>query len=91
MFVPFPEHFTYVCGIEDMTIQLTPRSSVSKGLAITEITEKGFLIEELFSGKGNYGVFWEAKGVRKGFEDYQVVRQKAQLQAAPISPFLHNK
>lgn len=89
--MPFPYHFTHVCGIEDMTIHLTPRSAISKGLAITDITEKGFVIEELFSGKGNYGVFWEATGIRKGFEDYQVARQKSELQAAPIPPSIINQ
>jgi hypothetical protein len=58
-----------------MTVQLTPLSVASKGLAVVEKTAQGFIVKELMDGKGNYSFDWEVKAIRKGYEDYQVVRQ----------------
>jgi hypothetical protein len=32
------------------------------------------VVRELMKGKGNFSFDWEAKGVRKGYENYQVIR-----------------
>ncbi|MEM7373753.1 MAG: hypothetical protein AAF587_34340 [Bacteroidota bacterium] len=74
--ISFSEHFEIVANHESMTVILTPRSPDSKGLAAFEYTETGFKVKELFQGKGNYDFDWEAKAVRKGFEDYEVIRDK---------------
>ncbi len=74
--VVFPDHFVQVANTKGMTIVLTPHSADSKGLAAIERTSKGFKIKELFQGQGNYMVDWEVKSIRKGFEDYQVIRKK---------------
>ncbi len=83
-FIRFPDHFRYVCSPDDMTIQLTPRSARSRGLAVTEITHEGFRVEELMEGHGDYEFFWEVKGVRKGFEDFKVVRSKSEIMPVPF-------
>ncbi len=80
VFVPFKNHFKKVINTTDMTIQLTPMSEKSRGLAVTQITEEGFWVQELYQGTGNYNFFWEAKGVRKGFEDYNVNVPKSILE-----------
>ena len=74
--VTFPDHFLKVATLKGLTITLTPNSADSKGLAAVDRTANGFVIRELFHGTGNYTVDWEAKSIRKGFEDYEVIRQK---------------
>lgn len=84
IFIPFPEHFRHVCSPDDLTVQLTPRSAQSKGLAVTQIGPEGFLVEELMNGKGSYEFYWEVKGVRKGFENFQVIRPKSEIMPVPF-------
>jgi hypothetical protein len=71
--ISFPEHFTLVVIPDTVTIQLTPRSADSKGLAMTDQSANDFSIRELFGGQGNYEFDYFAAGVRKGFENYQAV------------------
>ena len=80
VFISFKNHFKKIINTKTLTVQLTPMSAESKGLAVTEITNDGFWVEELYNGKGNYNFFWEAKGVRKGFEDYDVIVPKSTLE-----------
>lgn len=77
--VSFPEHFQSIASAEGMTVQLTPRDASSEGMAVVSRSAEGFEVRELRSGKGNYEFDWEVKAVRKGFEDYQVVRPKMQI------------
>ncbi|MEM7372052.1 MAG: hypothetical protein AAF587_25775 [Bacteroidota bacterium] len=72
----FSEHFEIVANPSTMTIMTSPWSAEAEGLAIIERTEKGFKVKELRGGKGNYQFDWEAKAVRKGWENYQVIRDK---------------
>ncbi|MBK9109060.1 MAG: hypothetical protein IPM92_12025 [Saprospiraceae bacterium] len=83
-YVPFSEHFELVINPATMTIQLTPGSADSEGLAVVEKTSKGFRVKELRKGQGNYSFDWEAKGVRKGYEDYKVVRIKGLETPVPV-------
>jgi len=65
-----------VINPETMTVQVTPLSAESKGLAVIEKGPDGFRIKELFGGVGNYKVDYFVQAVRKGYEDYQPVRNK---------------
>lgn len=85
VYIAFPDHFIHVCGPESLTVQLTPRSKDSKGLAVTSIDPGGFWVEELGQGQGNYAFYWEAKGVRNGYENYQVIQPKSRLNAAEVN------
>ncbi|MDH3245405.1 MAG: hypothetical protein OEM26_12370, partial [Saprospiraceae bacterium] len=76
--ISFSEHFTLMLDDSRMTIMLTPLSADSKGLAVIEKTNAGFVVQELSGGQGNYQFDWEAKAIRKGFEEFQVVRPKTQ-------------
>lgn len=78
-FVPFPDHFTEVCGQEKITIQLTPRHWDTYGLAVVEIKSNGFVVKELKGETGSFEFDWEAKGIRKGFENYKAVISKSDL------------
>ncbi|MEM7602711.1 MAG: hypothetical protein AAF357_15010, partial [Verrucomicrobiota bacterium] len=74
--IRFSEDFELVVNPETMTILTSPWSAESEGLAIIERSANGFLVRELRGGTGTYQFDWEVKGVRKGFEQYEVVRKK---------------
>jgi len=77
--IPFSEHFEIVINPETMTVILTPLDASSKGMAVVEKTANGFRVKELYGGTGNYSFDWEAKGVRKGFEDRKVIRDASEM------------
>jgi hypothetical protein len=74
--VQLPEHFALVVNPDTMTVQLTPRSAASKGLAVVESGAGAFAVQELFAGTGTYDFDYFVAGVRKGFEHYQPVVAK---------------
>ena len=78
--VELPRHFELMAAAEGLTVQLTPNSAASLGLAVVEKGTGEFRVQELGMGRGNYAFDWEAKAVRKGYEDYEVVRPKLRLQ-----------
>lgn len=84
--VTFSEHFEIVANPTTMTILTSPWSADSKGLAVVERTATGFKIKELHGGTGNYNVDWEVKAVRKGWEDYQPIRDREQENAPNPTP-----
>jgi len=77
--VELPQHFRDVAVAEGMTVQVTPRSAESKGLAVVERSLDGFTVRELLGGTGTYEFDWEVKAVRRGFEGYEVIRPKSEL------------
>ena len=81
--VPFSDHYTLVISEDGMTVMLSPLSAESLGLAVIEKTTEGFKVKELYGGTGNYSFDWEVKGVRKGFEDYKVIREKKDMIVRP--------
>ena len=81
--VPFSDHYTLVIAEDGMTVMLSPLSAESLGLAVIEKTKEGFKVKELYGGTGNYSFDWEVKGVRKGFEDYKVIREKKDMVVRP--------
>lgn len=74
--IEWPEHFEIVINPATSTIHVSPLSLSSFGLAVVEKNAGGFRVKELKKGKGNYAFDWEASGVRKGKEDFQVIRDK---------------
>lgn len=74
-FIPYSDHFGLVINVRTLTVHVTPLFDDTFGLAVVEKTEKGFKVKELKGGKGNFSFDWEAKAVRKGYENYQAVRQ----------------
>ena len=72
--VTLPEHFGQVANDAGLTANLTARSGESKGVAATELTTRRLVVEELGSGRGAYDVDYMIHGVRRGREDYRVVR-----------------
>lgn len=78
--VDFSEHFELVVNPSTLTVTLTPLDAASKGLAVVEKTARGFVVKELGGGTGNYQFDWRVEGVRKGYEDFEVIRDKAEME-----------
>lgn len=76
MFVRYSDHFQDVINPHTLTIVLTPHSADTYGLAVIEKTSIGFKVKELKNGEGNFTFDWVATGVRAGYEDYKVIRDK---------------
>ena len=74
--VDLPEHFHLIAADDGLTVMLTPLSADSKGLAVIQKDPTRFEVKELLQGSGNYSFDWEVKAVRKGHEDFQVIRSK---------------
>ncbi|MDB4286325.1 hypothetical protein N9933_03395, partial [bacterium] len=72
--VDFSDHFKIVSSTTGMTVILTPLSGASEGLAVIKKGETGFEVVELRNGTGTYEFDWEVKVIRKGYEDYRVIR-----------------
>ncbi|MBS1714067.1 MAG: hypothetical protein JST30_06985 [Armatimonadetes bacterium] len=72
--VALPRHFQNVTVAEGLTVQVTPLSPDSEGLAVTAKSNTGFSVRELRRGRGSYAFDWEVKAVRRGFTDYKVYR-----------------
>jgi hypothetical protein len=84
--ITFSEDFQVVANPTTMTVILTPLDAESKGIAVVEKNATGFKVKELMHGTGNYEFDWEVKCVRKGYEDYRVVRDAKECQPLPPSP-----
>ncbi|MEE9442814.1 MAG: hypothetical protein V3V99_09120 [candidate division Zixibacteria bacterium] len=80
--VTLPEHFGAVAVSEGITIQLTPLSAESRGLAVVEKSPDRFVVRELSNGEGTYDFDFIVMAVRKGHEDYQVIRPAMAYQPA---------
>lgn len=79
VFVEFSEHFQLVANAETMTVVLTPMSADTYGLAVVEKTANGFKVKELMNREGNFQFDWEVKCVRKGYEDFRVIRDASEM------------
>ena len=85
--VHLPDHFAHVASAERLTVQLTARSDRSKRVAATHVSPREIVLRELGRGRGSYDVDWTVNGVRKGKEDFQVVRprkERVPRQAFPL-------
>lgn len=79
VFIPYTEHYQMVANTKSVTILLTPHSAETYGIGVVEKLKNGFRVKELKNGKGNFSFDWEVKAVRKGFEDYEVIRANEDL------------
>lgn len=72
--IELPDHFRNLASEPGMTVQLTPLSGESKGMAAVKKRLDGIEVIELSGGTGNYEFDWRVEAVRKGWEDYKVIR-----------------
>ena len=71
-----PEHFMLLASSGSLTVTVTPLSATSFGLAIVDKSTYSFVVKELYDGLGNYEFDYLVQAVRKGYEDFEVVRPK---------------
>lgn len=76
-----PEHFRMVASSEGITVQFTPRSSKSKGLAAVEVSRDRVVVEELMDGKGTYEFDYFITAKRAGFEGHEPVQPNKHFSA----------
>jgi len=84
--ISLPDHFVTVVEPDSMTIQLTPLSSDSRGLAVVHKDSDNIAVRELQQGTGSYDFDWEVKGVRKGHRNYKVVRPRSEMALTGVGP-----
>ena len=72
--IELPDHFRSLASEPGMTIQLTPGSPNSRGLSFVKKSLDGIEVVELNGGTGNYEFDWRVEAIRKGWEDYKVIR-----------------
>jgi hypothetical protein len=72
--IELPDHFKDMVIESTMTVQVTPQSADSEGLAVVSPSVDGIEVRELRRGHGTYDFYWEVKGVRKGHDNFEVVR-----------------
>ncbi len=77
--VELPDHFTALAAEEGMTVQLTPASLKSKGLAVVRQSLSGIEVGELMNGGGSYPFHWEVKAVRAKHRGFKVIRPWEEL------------
>ena len=73
-FVAFSDHYRLVANPTTMTVSLSSGHWDTYGLCVTEKTAEGFRVKELKGGTGSFSFDWEVKCVRKGYENYRVIR-----------------
>ncbi|HRI42646.1 MAG TPA: hypothetical protein PLL78_00995 [Fimbriimonadaceae bacterium] len=72
--ITLPDHFVALADENSITVQLTPLSFDSEGLAVGAKSLAGIQVGELRGGKGSYDFDWEVKSVRRKFRDFRVLR-----------------
>lgn len=72
--VTFPEHWQHVVGSHEPSVQLTPHSESSMGLAVKTIDSRKLVVVELQKGKGTYEFSYRVEAARAGMENVRVVQ-----------------
>ncbi|OOP56148.1 MAG: hypothetical protein AYP45_10690 [Candidatus Brocadia carolinensis] len=77
-----PEYFRVVAGRdEDITVQFTPRSLDSKGLAAYVVTRDKIQVGELMQGTGTYEFDYFITAKRAGFESHKPIQPNTHFTA----------
>jgi len=84
--IELPDHFRKLADEQGMTVQLTPRSAESRGLAAVRVSLEGIEVAELLNGRGNYEFDWRVEAVRKDHRDFRVYRPWDEVLTAGDDP-----
>jgi len=76
-----PDHFRMIAGNEGITVQFTPRSLESKGLAAYDVTKDSIKVGELANGTGTYEFDYFITAKRAGFEAFEPVQANTHFTA----------
>jgi hypothetical protein len=80
--IDLPDHFTALANPTTLTVQLTPHSFDSLGVAVGSIEDGRVRVGELRGGKGSYDVYYVVHALRRGYEDRKTVMSREQFRAA---------
>ncbi len=72
--IELPAHFRALALEQGLTVQVTPLSEETFGLAVVGKSLDGILVHELRGGRGSFEFDWRVEAARRGLEDYRVVR-----------------
>jgi hypothetical protein len=76
--VQLPEHFSLVTSAEGLTVQVTPTSEC-RGLYVVSKSPTEFVVKELNGGTGDATFDFLVNGIRKGYEEFQPIRDKREM------------
>ncbi|MCB0665381.1 MAG: collagen-like protein [Saprospiraceae bacterium] len=71
--VTLPDYFCESADMSSMTIQITPLSADTYGIAVIEKTGKGFKVKELKDGQGNFSFDYEVKCTKQGYQNWEKI------------------
>ena len=78
--IELPEEFTALAVPDTLTVQLTPGSIRSKGVAFEKIDSQRIRIGELAGGTGSYEVHYTVYARRLGYENQKTVMNEKEFQ-----------
>jgi len=73
--VKLAEHFSFVALDKALMVNVTPAGDCS-GLYVESVTNKELKVRELSNGTSNIEFYYVVYGFRKGYDDFQVIRDK---------------
>jgi len=73
--ISLPEHFSLVTAKDNLTAQVTPCGDC-KGLCVESVSTSKLVVKELQGGISNVSFDYLVQGVRLGYENMQVIRDK---------------
>lgn len=73
--INLPNHFKVLASEEGITVQLTPCSAESTGLAVVAKSLDGIEIRECQGGQGNYAFDYLVMATREEHKDFKVIRK----------------
>ncbi|MBW2071310.1 MAG: hypothetical protein JRI89_08645 [Deltaproteobacteria bacterium] len=80
--INLPEHFALVASEEGVTVQVTPLESCH-GLFVAEKSPQRIVVMESQGGTGDISFDYLVMGVRRGFEEHEVVRENRHIKPPP--------
>jgi len=77
--ISLPEDFHLVTNVDGLTVQITPRGPVNSMLYVESVTPTMLVVKSSNKKDENVKFDFMVNGVRKGFENHQVIRDKKSL------------
>jgi hypothetical protein len=84
--VSLPAHFTAVAKPMSITVQVTPNSAKTYGLAVVEKSPKGFVVQELADGRGDFTFDYVVYAARGDIPEFKPIRAKDKVVAKRVEP-----
>ncbi len=77
--IELPEDFHLVTNVDGLTAQITPRGPVNSMLFVESVTPTSLIVKSSNMKDSDVNFDFMVNGVRKGFENHQVIRDKKSL------------